>query len=342
MRTILPSLCRYLALAQQVVIGTLVESSGSAPRCSGARMLLDRDGTQVGTIGGGEMEGTCLAKAGDMLEGGPDHALLHFAVTAGQGADAGMICGGTVQVLLQRLAPTHETVQFFQSLAADFAGRKNPILLTLFQPGCPPRFLTYVPGERSVIDLAPRLVETLARRAEAADRPFIVADGATKLHAEPLISPARLYLAGAGHVALATARLAHFLGLEVIVVDDRPEFASRARFPEACEVRVVAAYDQGLEGVQAGDHVVIATRSHAFDKEALAQSLGTAAGYIGMLGSRRKRDAIYAALRREGVSERDLGRVHCPIGLPIGGESPAEIALGIMAEIQQKKYGRAA
>ncbi|HSO08430.1 MAG TPA: XdhC family protein [Desulfoprunum sp.] len=342
MRTILPSLCRLLALGQPVVIATLVESSGSVPRCSGARMLLGRDGLQVGTIGGGEMEGACLARGRDVLAGGPEHVLLRFDVTADQTAAAGMICGSTVQVLLQRLEPTPENVQFFQALAADFAGRMNPILLTLFQPGDAPRFLAYVPGQGPAIDLAPGLLEALTRRAGTATLPFIVADGELKLHAEPLLSLARLFLAGAGHVALATALLAHFLGVDVVVIDDRPEFASRDRFPEAREVRVIAAYDQGLEGVQAGDHVVVATRSHAFDKEALAHSLGTAAGYIGMLGSRRKRDAIYAALRREGFSERDLSRVHCPIGLPIGGESPAEIALSIMAEIQQVKYGRAA
>jgi xanthine dehydrogenase accessory factor len=277
-----------------------------------------------------------------LLAGGPAHVLLRFDVTADQSAAAGMVCGSTVQVLLQRLEPTPENVHFFHALAADFAGRVNPILLTLFHPGAAPRFLAYVPGRPAAIDLAPGLLKALARRAGTATLPFIVGDGELKLHAEPLISPARLFLAGAGHVALATARLAHFLGIEVIVIDDRPEFASRYRFPEAHEVRVIASYAQCLAGLHPGDYVVIVTRSHSCDKDVLAHSLATAAGYIGMLGSRRKRDAIYAALRREGFSERDLSRVHCPIGLPIGGESPAEIALGIMAEIQQVKYGRAA
>ena len=342
MRTILPALCKYLALGQQVVIGTIVESSGSAPRCSGARMLLGRDGSQIGTIGGGELEGVCIARAREMLAGGAEHALLRFDLTADQAADAGMICGGAVQVLLQRLESNEETVEFFQSLADEFDRRTRPILLTLLQPGRAPRMLVHVAGGRTAVDLASGLVAALSRRAESASLPFIVADGVTRLHAEPLVNPTRLYLAGAGHVALATARLAHFLGFEVIVVDDRPEFANRDRFPEAHEVRVVASYDKCFTGLHPSDHLVIVTRGHLHDKEALVQALGTAAGYIGMIGSRRKRDAIYAALRREGFPERDLSRVHCPIGLPIGGESPAEIALSIMAEIQQFRYGRAA
>jgi len=342
MRTILPSLCECLAHGRQVVMSTIVESSGSAPRCSGARMLLCRDGAQVGTIGGGELEGTCIARAREMLAGGPDHALLRFDLTADQAADAGMICGGTVQVLLQRLEPNEATVQFFQALADEFGRRTRPILLTLLQPGQPPRMLVHGPGGRTAVDLAPGLLAALTRRTESAVLPFVVVDGATRLHAEPLINPTRLYLAGAGHVALATARLADFLGFEVIVIDDRPEFANRDRFPAAGEVRVVAAYEHCFTGLHPGDCVVIVTRGHVHDKEVLAQTLATAAGYIGMIGSRRKRDAIYAALRREGFAERDLSRVHCPIGLPIGGESPAEIALSIMAEIQQFRYGRAA
>ena len=319
-------------------MGTIVESSGSAPRSSGARMLLCRDGRFFGTIGGGELEGICIARARELLADGPDHALLRFDLTASQAAAAGMICGGAVQVLLQRLEPTEETMKFFQSLMEAFAEGASPVLLTLMHKDLPPRLMMHVPGARSGPDLPPGLAGELLGRIGRTNQPFTLIDGEIRLHCEPLIRPVRLYLVGAGHVALATAHLAGFLGFEVIVMDDRPEFANRERFPEAHEVRDISSFDQCLAGLQDGDYVVIVTRGHLHDQEVLAQALRTGAGYIGMIGSRRKRDALYAALRREGFADPDFLRVHCPIGLPIGGESPEEIALSIVAEMQQFRY----
>lgn len=342
MRTILPHLRSCLAQGQTAVMATIVESSGSAPRGSGARMLLCADGRRFGTIGGGELEGMCIARAGELLAGGPEHALLRFDLTAGQAAAAGMICGGAVQVLLQRLEPVAATMEFFQALAEKSAKRTSPILLTLMPPNLAPRLLIHVAGGRAEAGVPPALLDEFLRRAGTTRLPFTLRADGTILHAEPLIHPLRIHLAGAGHVALATARLAAFLGFEVVVMDDRPEFANRERFPEASEVRVIASFDHCLDGLHADEYVVIVTRGHLHDREVLAQALRTDAGYIGMIGSRRKRDALYASLRREGFADPDLSRVHCPIGLPLGGESPEEIALSILAEIQQFRYGGAA
>lgn len=342
MRKLFKDLNTCLAQGQTVVMGTIVESFGSAPRSSGARMLLCRDGRFFGSIGGGELEGICIARARELLAQGPDHALLRFDLTASQAAAAGMICGGAVQVLLQRLEPAEETVKFFQSLTEAFAGGASPVLLTLMPQDLAPRLLLYVPGGRSGPDLPSEFVSELLSRLGGTNQPFTLVGGQSRLHCEPLVRPVRLYLAGAGHVALATAHLAGFLGFEVVVMDDRPEFASRERFPEAREVRVIGSFDQCLAGLQAGDYVVIVTRGHLHDREVLAQALRSGAGYIGMIGSRRKRDALYAALRREGFADPDFLRVHCPIGLPIGGESPEEIAFSIVAEMQQFRYKRPA
>lgn len=340
MRTIIHHLCTCLGQGQAAVMGTIVDSSGSTPRSSGSRMLYCWDGRLFGTIGGGELEGQSITRARELLDGGPDHALLRFDLTAGQAA-AGMICGGAAQVLLQRLEPITETVAFFQSLVEAFAQEKSPVLLTLMQQNQSPRLLMYLPGSLFPPNLPPAFHRELLQRLGKTSLPFTLRDGETKLHAEPLIRPLRLHLAGGGHVALATANLASFLGMEVIVIDDRPEFANHKRFPEAYEVRVIASFDQCLTGLGESDYVVIVTRGHLHDQEVLAQALRTEAGYIGMIGSRRKRDALYAALRREGFTDQDFLRVHCPIGLPIGGESPEEIALSIMAEIQQFRYTKA-
>ncbi len=337
MRSILSHLCTLLEEGQTAVLASIVDSTGSAPRSHGTRMLYCHDGRLLGTIGGGELEGKCIARAREMLAGGTDYDLLRFALNAGEAAAVGMICGGNVLVLLQRLAPEAGATAFFQGLRQAFAAGAAPLLLTLMPQEGAPRLLVHVPGDAAAPDLVPELRDEVLRRIGRSDLPYTVTSAFGTLHAEPLVRPLRLHLAGAGHVALATAHMAGFLGYEVVVIDDRPEFASRERFPQASEVRV-SPFANCLGQLTAGDYVVIVTRGHLHDQEVLAQALRTGAGYIGMIGSRRKRDAIYTALRQQGVSESDLGRVHSPIGLPIGGESPEEIALSIMAEIQQYRY----
>lgn len=139
---------------------------------------------------------------------------------------------------------------------------------------------------------------------------------------------------GAGHVGLAVARLGAFAGFSVTVWDERPEFASSERFPEA---RVLACpldhvFEQGL-CLSEGSFVVIATRGHALDA-AVAKALdGMPAAYIGMIGSRRKIATVRDALLRDGVSQEHLNRLFQPVGLPIGAETPEEIAISVLSEI---------
>ena len=131
-----------------------------------------------------------------------------------------------------------------------------------------------------------------------------------------------------------TALMAAMVDFRVIVLDDRPDFANAERFP-GVETRVLESFARCFAGIPSGPEtfVVIVTRGHAHDADVLAQALRTQAGYIGMIGSRRKRDAVYERLRGQGFSETDLARVHCPIGLEIGAETPEEIAVSINAEL---------
>jgi xanthine dehydrogenase accessory factor len=130
-------------------------------------------------------------------------------------------------------------------------------------------------------------------------------------------------------------------GFRVEVLDDRAEFARSDRFPEASGVHVLPSFYQAMTGfpIDSAAHIVIVTRGHLHDKTVLAQALKTPADYIGMIGSRRKRDTIYKELRKEGFSDADLARVHCPIGLDIGAETPEEIAVSIVAEMISVRRG---
>jgi xanthine dehydrogenase accessory factor len=139
---------------------------------------------------------------------------------------------------------------------------------------------------------------------------------------------------GAGHVAKPTAHLACLVGFKVIVIDDRPEFANKVRFPEA-EVRVVKDFSQALDSasIDKDTFIAIFTRDHAYDRLVLEQALKTRAGYIGLMGSQKKRDAIYQSLLNQGFSSQDIARVHCPIGIPMEAETPEELAVSIVGEL---------
>lgn len=153
-----------------------------------------------------------------------------------------------------------------------------------------------------------------------------------------------LLICGGGHVSKPVSMLGKLLGYRVIVVDDRPEFAHAERFPDADEV-VCADFVSMLSRYGWDAHpdtsVVIVTRGHAADTDCLRQAVRRELPYIGMIGSKKKNAAVFDVLRREGVTETQLARVHAPIGLPIGGQTPEEIAVSIAAELVQERRGMA-
>jgi xanthine dehydrogenase accessory factor len=156
---------------------------------------------------------------------------------------------------------------------------------------------------------------------------------------EPAAMPKAAFLFGAGHVAKPTAHLCALTGFYVTVLDDRKEFANADNFPDSHETRVLDSFENAFDSlhVDKDSFIVIFTRGHLHDRTVLAQALKTEAGYIGMIGSRKKRDNIYKALLRIGYEQRDIDRVHSPIGLGIGAQSPEEIAVSIVAEMIQKR-----
>ncbi len=165
--------------------------------------------------------------------------------------------------------------------------------------------------------------------------------GKVTVFIEPLLPGPRLLIAGGGHIAQSLCPLAKNLGFEVSVVDDREEFANRDKFPQADELLVGdIAEILSKQDIHRQVYVVIVTRGHHFDEAALEAVLPSAAAYIGMIGSRRKVEAIYAKLVQKGVERSQLERVCAPIGLDIGGDTPEEIALSILAQIQQVRYNK--
>lgn len=330
MRYVLDTLIETLEQGEPAVLGAIVHSSGSAPRTSGARMLVLTDGTLVGSVGGGSVEGTCHAEARKLLANGHTYKEVKCDLSAAAAAEEGMVCGGAVCVLLQKVAP--DAIEQFRELRHCYRNGTRPMLVTqLPVDDAPPQMMTLGTGSDDEVPAALR-EKALAKNKRVS---FIVTHAGKDFFVEPLVQQGTVHLAGAGHVALATAHLASYVGFEVVVMDDRQEFANKERYPQAKKVRVLEKFDDCFSELGAEDYVVIVTRGHQYDRDVLAQALLTEAGYIGMIGSSSKRKATYASLLGSGFTEADLQRVHSPIGLSIGSDTPQEIGLSIVAELVQ-------
>lgn len=170
----------------------------------------------------------------------------------------------------------------------------------------------------------------------------MICGGALDVYLEPILSGPKVFLFGGGHVSLSVARLSKMAGFRVAVIDDRPEFANRERFPEAEEV-IAEEFSSALKKLKTAreSYLVILTRGHAYDQETLEWALGTEARYVGMIGSRKKVQTVFSNLKEKGVSEEKLNSVHSPIGMDIGAETPEEIAVSIVAEmIRERRKGK--
>jgi xanthine dehydrogenase accessory factor len=336
---LLQLLCDCLEKDRPIALASIIDSQGSTPRGAGARLIADKDGLVAGTVGGGLLEGRTLeACRACLLE---DTArILDFTLTGDLAAESDMICGGRLRVLIEPLLPPAEHRRFFQAVREAWI-KDGAVLITDFTEAARPR-RTAIIGPRHLGEPLPESMELLAAWPPNQETATI-SRGRRSYFLERFLAPRRLIIAGGGHVSRATAQAAALAGFEVSVLDDRPEFSQPERFPWAARVATIADYrDCFAEGApEARTSIVIATRGHLYDAAVLSQAVATKAGYIGLIGSRRKREQIYAALRAQGVGEEALARVHCPIGLDIGAVTPEEIAVSIVAECirQGRKAG---
>ncbi len=182
----------------------------------------------------------------------------------------------------------------------------------------------------------PRYLDYTLSNEERGDP--LICGGEMEIFVEPLLTAPTMVIVGAGHIGAAVAQLAKFLGFHTIVVDDRAEFLSRERLPYADETRAGDLAEQLKQlDITPQTHVVIVSRAHTLDAQILRAVIDTPAAYIGMLGSQRRVLTVFEMLKKDGVSEAQLKRVHAPIGLEIHAETPQEIAVCIMGEIIQVK-----
>jgi len=338
----------HLEEGEDVVLATVIDSSGSTPRSTGSQMVVRANGTISGTIGGGLVEAEAMRLAKEVFKTGIAQTKTIELMGLDVASVDRMICGGRMEVLLERIAARPENQERFKSLAKALQENPKSYLVTdlgksedhrgmmkrcLIQGG------SVIWGDFSY---PVSWLESLVLWTSKERLPKVLEIETERFFVEPAVSAATVYLFGAGHVSQQVALVASMVHFRTVVLDDRSEFANQERFPQADEVKVLVSFDQAFADLQidSESYLVIVTRGHLHDKAVLAQALRTDAGYVGMIGSRRKRDIVYQALLKEGFSQHDIDRVHSPIGVNIGGETPEEIAVSIVAELIKERSER--
>lgn len=336
-----------LQAGRPAVLATIVSHRGSTPRTAGARMAVRADGSFVGTIGGGKVEAEVLVETARVFREGKNRVLA-FRLQGQEAADADMLCGGELTIYLEYY-PTNDPSfkDFLRSVSECLERGEKPVLVVPLEDGTPAgpetkgclfpskgkKEETALPSWQGSLEgrITDFPLEGSPVLEKAVDR------GKEKIfYLERLAAPERLILFGAGHISAALCPLAKGIGFRVTVTDDRPEFAHPSRFPRADKL-VVLPFVEAVKEIRVlpADFVVIMTRGHLHDQEVLRQVLPLRPAYIGMIGSRRKREVIFRALQKEDLPGDLLQSVHTPIGLSIGAETPEEIAVSIAAELIQ-------
>lgn len=254
---------------EDFVLAKVVDTTGSTPRKKGACLLMKKDGTRYGTVGGGKLEAETEKYALEAFKTKKSQ-IFHFRLKPEDQQGLDMRCGGDADISI------------------EYVDVSKP--------------------ETFILDFN---LQTTA------------------------------YIFGAGHVGLALEPVLRYINFNTVVIDDRPDFANRERFPQADEVKVIDSFLDPYKEIETDEnsYIVIVTRGHSGDYDVLKQTLKRKTAYIGMIGSRGKVAELYRMLKEDGFSQEELDRVYSPIGLSIFAETPEEIAISIAAEMIKVRAG---
>jgi xanthine dehydrogenase accessory factor len=348
MRDLLTELTTALDHGRECVYCSVIETRGSTPQKAGAAMLVFPDGSQRGTLGGGCVEAEVKQRALRVLVTGGRPEVLTFCLDDNYGWDDGLICGGRMGILADPLKTSaggdddrsHRARDYyhrFRDLVEQGRGCTEAVVMTS-QSGS-------AVGDRYIFDAEGR------PQAQVGDGPVPVAvtqhlaplqrrpspsvhHGIAYL---PILPRITLFIVGGGHVGQAVAKLAAEVDFDIWVLDDRERYASRERFPAAQRLLVgdigATLKELASQAITPSTYCLIVTRGHAHDEEALYHLAPTPAGYVGMIGSKRKIKLIYEDLIAKGIAEETLAKVHAPLGFAIGSQTVPEIAVSIVAEL---------
>lgn len=338
---------RLARIEGKAALATLVNTRGTTPRKEGARMLVGFGGQVLGSVTIGGCVDARVIEESEKVLGQNAPKLLELNLGDEEAWEIGLTCGGTIEVFVEPLVFDRReslTMDLYDRLRAHVEGGGRGALVTRLDP-------PHQGAKLMVLDTGATsgtLGDPLLDRRCPAEVQEILDRGASstlrvegvRAFVESFALPSLLLIVGAGHVAMPLTVLAKPLGFRTIVVDGRPRFANRERFPDAGDIRV------GIpsELVRAVPMIpttalVLVVHDYKYELPVLRYALTTTVGYIGMLGSARRGNAILDLLREEGIAEEELARIRVPIGLDLGAESASEIALAILAEILAVRRG---
>ncbi|MFC5029612.1 XdhC family protein [Streptomyces sp. DSM 41987] len=358
MLDIADELHRWCRQGRPFAVATVVAVGGSAPRQPGAALAVDSDGTAIGSVSGGCVEGAVYELCKEALESGDsaEPVLQRFGYSDDDAFAVGLTCGGVIDIFVQRVDPGVRP-EFTAALAAAAAGETAAVARIVEGPaGLLGRALALRADGRYEGSLGdPERDRTAAAEAHAlleAGRTGTIGIGADgsrcgeplTLLVESSVPAPRMIVFGAIDFAGAVVKVGKFLGYEVTLCDARPVFATRARFPEADEVIVDWPHRYLDETTAAGrvdGRTVICVLTHdaKFDVPLLERALKLPIAFVGAMGSRRTHLDRLERLREVGVTELELARLRSPIGLDLGARTPEETALSIAAEIVSHRRG---
>ena len=336
MKKLFEHLKDILEQEENAVLVTVVASSGSTPRGAGARMLVTRAGRIYGTIGGGAVDHRAEQLALKALAE-KYSCTEHFRLYRNQVQDLGMVCGGEVTVYFHYIAAEDST---FLSLVEH--------ALELFRHGEESWLATDItPGGTGTLSLYGRLQGVLGSPLpdevleQAGPAPKQITAGGNIYYIEPLLRAGIVYIFGGGHVSQALVPALTAVDFRCRVLEDRADFCALSLFPGAEQTLLLQTQEDWASlSVKEDDYVCIMTRGHKNDLACEAFALRTPARYIGVIGSRKKTAAVNARLKEMGFTDSDLARITTPIGLDIGAQTPAEIAVSITAQLIQVRAGK--
>jgi xanthine dehydrogenase accessory factor len=344
----------WLAEERRVVQALLVEVEGSAPLPVGAMMVIDDQGNIEGSITGGCVEGAVVTEAEDLLAAGSaaPGKMLRYGISDELAGTVGLMCGGIVHILVYEL--TGEAAEVERAVLEAHAEGRPAAVATLVDGDSAGRRLAVIDntllgslGDTELLDRnVTREAQGLLEEGKSTLRRF-GADGATlgddlRVHIRSYALAPQMWIIGAIDFSAALAPFASQIGYEVTICDARDRFARSRRFSSAASVKIGWPQDV-MASVELGprDAVLVFTHDPKFDEPALIAALHTNAGYIGALGSRQTTADREERLRRAGIGEADLARIHAPCGLDIGSRTAEETAVSVLAEIIAARAARA-
>ncbi|PWB42788.1 MAG: methylmalonyl Co-A mutase-associated GTPase MeaB [Rhodocyclales bacterium] len=319
---------RWRAAGKGVALATVVKTWGSSPRPDGSHLAVEAGGAFVGSVSGGCIEGAVIGEAQAAIADGQPR-LLEFGVSDERAWEVGLACGGRVQVFVERVNDER-----IERLLAERAAKHAVTVVTRLADGA--QALVAGDGVVGELQLTPAQREEVRRRLRS-DKSGALESSEGALFARCYAQAPRMIIVGAVHITQALAPMAAMAGFEVVVIDPRRAFATAERLPG---VTVTTEWpDEALARLGLDAQTAVVTLSHdpKLDDPALIAALQSQAFYIGALGSSRTHAKRVARLTEAGLADA-ISRIHAPVGLDLGGRSPAEIAVSVLAQVIQVRY----